>query len=330
MSRQIRAVGIRGTGSYVPEKKLTNDDLSQLVDTNDEWITSRTGIRSRRIAAEGESTSDLSVNAARKALEMANLRPEDIDLVICATITGDYLFPATACRIQAKLGCGDCGAFDLSAACSGWLYGLSLATQQIATGAANNVLLVGAEILSRVVNYQDRSSCILFGDGAGATILSAEFERGEILHSSMGADGNRHDVIWVPAGGSVEPVDYEKLEQRRHLMVVRGREVYKFAVARFVELVELETKKNPDLEMGMVIPHQVNLRIIESARNRLGLSEDHVYTNIDRYGNTSAASIPIAFDEANRSGLLDTCQDKLLVFCAFGAGLTWASGSMRW
>jgi 3-oxoacyl-[acyl-carrier-protein] synthase-3 len=309
---------------------LSNADLETMVDTNDEWITSRTGIKERRIAANGETCSDMSVQAAQRALEAAGLKATDLDLVICATVTGDYQFPSTSCLVQSKIGARKAAAFDLGAACSGFLYGLAMGGQHIASGNAKNVLLVGAEHLSSVVNYRDRSSCILFGDGAGAVVLSSEFDRGEVLSTTLHADGDRADVIKVPVGGSAEPCTHEALETGRNYMYIHGREVYKFAVAQFVRLVQNQLAAHSDLELGLVIPHQVNQRIIESARNRLEIPAEQVYTNIDRYGNTSAASIPIALDEVVRSGQMDSMQGKLIVFCAFGAGLTWASGSLRW
>lgn len=326
----LRAVGIRGTGGYVPERVLTNDDLSRMVDTNDEWITTRTGIKERRISAPEQATSHLAIQAARKALERAELHPREIDLIIVATVTGDFPFPSTACLVQHALGCERAGAFDLAAACSGFLYGMSVGSAQIRSGAAKHVLLIGAESLSRVTDYTDRSSCILFGDGAGAVVLSAEFERGEVLDTRVCADGSRADVIQVKAGGSALPLTPELLTANDHLMRIRGREVYKFAVSRFVELVQEQIDQFPQYELGMVVPHQVNLRIIESARSKLNLTEDQVYVNIDRYGNTSAASIPIALDEVVRAGKLDAQVGKMVIFCAFGAGLTWASGSLRW
>ena len=326
----LRRVGIRGTGSYLPVRVLSNDDLARMVDTSDDWITTRTGIKSRRIAAEGETTSDLAIVAARNALNAAGMKAEEIDLVIVATVTGDFRFPATACRVQASLGAGHAGAFDVSAACSGFLYALSVGCAQIAAGAAENILLVGAETLSKVVDYGDRTSCILFGDGAGAVILSTQFERGEVLDCKLFADGSGYDIMWIKSGGSAFPVTSEVLLAREQFMRIRGREVYKFAVNRFVELVQDQIDRHPSLEIGLVIPHQVNQRIIESAVEKLALAPGIVYSNIDRYGNTSAASIPIALDEAIRGGVLADKVGKLIVFCAFGAGLTWASGALKW
>lgn len=327
---QLRDVGILATGSYVPEKILTNADFERMVDTSDEWITSRTGITERHVASEGETTVTFAVGAARKALERARISAEDVDLILVATVTGDMIFPSTSCLVQAEIGAVNAGCMDVQAACSGFLYALSVGQQYVSTGQAHNVLVIGAETLTRITDYEDRSSCILFGDGAGCVILSPDFERGQVLPGRLHADGKRGDVIQVKAGGTRYPTTKESLERREQFMVLRGREVYKFAVARFVDLVKKQLEVNPDHELGLVIPHQVNQRIIESARAKLDLPEDMVYTNIARFGNTSAASIPLAFDEVVSQGMLDDKKGKLVVFCAFGAGLTWASGAVVW
>lgn len=326
----LRPVGIRGTGAYVPEKVLSNLDLATMVDTSDEWITSRTGIRERRIAADGETTSDMAVAAARRAVEDAGLTPKDIGLIIVATVSGDFVFPSVACLVQNKLGCNDVGAFDVSAACSGFMYALSTAHQFVAAGTVDNVLVVGVESLSRITDYTDRASCILFGDGAGAMVVSSQFDHGRILSSSLYALGEGYDVIMIPSGGTARPASAETVAAREHFMRLRGREVYKFAVSRMVALVDDARKRHADLPLGYIVPHQVNLRIIESARDRLGLSDDLLYVNIDRYGNTSAASIAIGFDEARRAGALDSKKGQLVVMCAFGAGLTWGSVAVEW
>jgi 3-oxoacyl-[acyl-carrier-protein] synthase-3 len=327
---ELARVGIRGTGSCLPEKVLRNQDFEKMVDTSDEWIVSRTGIRERHVVGPGESTASLALEAGRRALAEAKLAPEDVDVIMVATVTPDNQFPSTACKVQAQLGAKRAAAFDISAACSGFLYGLTVARSLVASGAAKNVLLIGAETLSRIVDYGDRTSCILFGDGAGAAVLSSEFTRGEVLPSRMYSDGSGYEVMWIRTGGSLERPTPELIAAGHHFMRIRGREVYKFAVSKFVELVEEQVKANPGLELGFVIPHQVNLRIIESARERLGIPTERIYVNIERTGNTSAASIPIAFDEAIRTGALDSSRGKLVVFCAFGAGLTWASGALRW
>jgi 3-oxoacyl-[acyl-carrier-protein] synthase-3 len=327
---ELARVGIRGTGSCLPEKVLRNQDFEKMVDTSDEWIVSRTGIRERHVVGPGESTASLALEAGRRALADAKLAPEQVDVILVATVTPDNQFPSTACKVQAQIGATRAAAFDISAACSGFLYGLTVARSLIASGAAKNVLLIGAETLSRIVDYGDRTSCILFGDGAGAAVLSSEFTRGEVLPSRMYSDGSGYEVMWIRTGGSLERPTPELIAAGHHFMRIRGREVYKFAVSKFVELVEEQVKANPGLELGFVIPHQVNLRIIESARERLGIPSERIYVNIERTGNTSAASIPIAFDEAVRTGALESSRGKLVVFCAFGAGLTWASGALRW
>ncbi|MFH0947048.1 MAG: beta-ketoacyl-ACP synthase III [Planctomycetota bacterium] len=326
----IRPVGIRGTGSFLPERVLTNEDLQQMVDTSDEWITTRTGIKERRLVSEGETTSDMAMAASRAALESAGLAATDLDMIIVATVTGDLPLPATACLLQHRLGAREIGCFDLQAACAGYMYGLNVARGMVATGQADNILVIGVESLSKITDYQDRGSCILFGDGAGAAIVSSRFERGEILSGSLGTDGEKADVITILSGGSLRPASHETIDRREHYMRLRGREVYKFAVSKFVQLVREAQELHPDLELGYVIPHQVNLRIIESARERLGLEKDQVLVNIERTGNTSAASIGIGMDEARRAGALDRFQGKLLVMCAFGAGLTWGSVALKW
>ncbi len=326
----LRRVGIRGSGSCVPERVLSNDDLAKMVDTNDEWITSRTGIKERRIAPTGVKSSDMATAAAKRALEAAGLEAKDIGLIICATVSGDFIFPSTACLVQKNLGAPEVGAFDVSAACSGFMYALTTAKQFVATGAADNVLVIGVETLSRITDYNDRGSCILFGDGAGAVIVSSQFQHGELLSTELHAEGEGYDVIYIPAGGTAQPSSLETIAARQQFMQLRGREVYKFAVSKFVELIDDARARHGELELGYVIPHQVNLRIIESAVERLSLPAENVYVNIHHYGNTSAASIPIAFDEAWRGGKLEGKDGKLVVMCAFGAGLTWGSVAIKW
>ena len=328
---ELRRVGLRGTGSCVPPKILSNQELERMVDTSDDWITSRTGIKERRIVSEGETTATLAIEAGRRALEAAKVDARDLDAIIVGTVTPDHQFPSVACKVQTTLGAARAGAFDVGAACSGFLYALHVARSLVASATAKHVLAIGAETLSRITDYSDRTSCILFGDGAGAAVLSSEFERGEVLPSSrVYADGSGYDVMWLRAGGSAERLTPELLASGHQYLRIRGREVYKFAVSRFVETVQEQMAANPGLELGLVIPHQVNLRIIESAREKLGIPMEQVFVNIEKYGNTSAASIPIALDEAVRTGRLDACKGKLVVFCAFGAGLTWASVGMRW
>lgn len=320
---------IVGTGSALPEKRLTNDELSTMVETNDEWIVQRTGIRERRIAGPGESTATLATAAARRALEAAGLEPKDLDLIICGTISPEMTFPSTACFVAAALGLNSIPAFDISAACSGFIYTLETASSFIKAGRYQNVLVIGAETLSRLTDYTDRSSCILFGDGAGAVVLqrSNDTRRG-VIYSGLHADGNGWEMLCCHPG-SRHPVDAAMLENRGQYMKIKGREVYKFAVQRFEELIEDAMRKcelTPD-SIKLIVPHQVNQRIIDSAMDKLGLGIEKAFVNIDRYGNTSAASIPIALDEAIRAGKLS--KGDVTVLVAFGAGLTWANAVIR-
>jgi 3-oxoacyl-[acyl-carrier-protein] synthase-3 len=320
---------IAGTGSAVPEKRLTNDDLSKMVDTNDQWIVQRTGIRERRIAGPGESTATLATTAARRALEAAGLEPKDLDLIVCGTISPEMTFPSTACFVAAALGLNSTPAFDIAAACSGFIYTLETASSFIKAGRYRNVLALGAETLSRLTDYTDRSSCILFGDGAGAVVLqrSNDTRRG-VLYAGLHADGHGWEMLCCHPG-SRHPVDAAMLETRGQYMKIKGREVYKFAVQRFEELIEDAMRKcelTPE-SIKLIVPHQVNQRIIDSAMDKLGFSSDKAFVNIDRYGNTSAASIPIALDEAIRAGKLSPGDVTVLV--AFGAGLTWANAVIR-
>src|SRR5688572_25288406 len=325
---QPRAI-ITGTGSYLPEKRLTNDDLAKMVDTNDEWITQRTGIKERRIAAKDESTASMASIAAKRAIEAAGITAKEVDLVLCATITPEMQFPATACFVASSLGLNATPAFDLSAACSGFIYALETAANFIATGRYRNVLVVGAETLSRITDYKDRGSCILFGDGAGAVVLQASRdERRGVIYSSLHSDGSGWEVLCCRPG-SRHPLDLEALEAGAQYMQIRGREVYKFAVTRFEELIEDAMRKcelKPE-DIKLIVPHQVNQRIIDSAMEKLGLTSDKAFVNIQKYGNTSAASIPIALDEAWKAGLVK--KDDVIVFVAFGAGLTWANAVVR-
>ena len=329
-NRQLRSVYISGTGSYLPEKLLTNADFEKLVDTNDEWIVQRTGMRERRVAAEDQATSDLAFEAAKKAIESAGLKPTDIDQIIVATVTPDHAFPSTACLVQHKLGCRAIQCFDLSAACSGFLYGLAVARTAIAACTMEHVLVIGAEVLTRFTNYKDRGSCILFGDGAGAAVLSPSHNGCGIIDTHMAADGEFGNVLILPAGGSRIPPSHEALERGEHYMRIDGKSVFKLAVSHIVELVDesLErcglTRDNIDL----IIPHQMNARIIESAAKRLEIPMEKIYMNLARYGNTSAATIPIAIDEAIREGRVKP--GMLVVLVAFGGGLTWSSALIRW
>ena len=320
---------IAGTGSYIPERRLTNEDLSKLVDTNDEWIIQRTGIKERRIAGPGESTASMGTAAARRALEAAGISASELDLIICATITPEMQFPSTACFIAAALGLNSTPAFDVTAACSGFIYALETASNFAKSGRYRNILVLGAETLSRVTDYTDRASCILFGDGAGAVVLrqTSDSTRG-IIYSSLYADGNGWEMLYCQPG-SRHPISAELVESRKQYMQIKGREVYKFAVQRFNELIADAMRKCElkPADVKMIVPHQVNQRIIDSAMEKLDLPPEKAFVNIDRYGNTSAASIPIALDEAWRQGRL--APGDIVVLVAFGAGLTWANAVIR-
>ncbi|MGD0540742.1 MAG: beta-ketoacyl-ACP synthase III [Tepidisphaeraceae bacterium] len=320
---------LAGFGSQLPEKRLTNDDLAKMVDTNDEWITKRTGIKERRIASADETTASLATAAARKAVASAGLELSDIELIICATITPEMVFPSTACFVGAALGLNGTAAFDISAACSGFIYAFVTGANLIKAGQFKNVLVIGAETLSRITDYTDRSSCILFGDGAGAVVLSRSSEPGRgLLYSSLHADGSGADAMkCIP--GSRFPLGQQMIADRQHFMKIKGREVYKFAVTKFEELIQ-EAMRACELsadQVKLIVPHQVNKRIIDSAMEKLGLPLEKAFVNIDRYGNTSAASIPIALDEAHRAGRFKV--GDAVIFVAFGGGLTWANAVVR-
>ena len=320
---------IAGTGSAVPERRLTNDDLSKMVETSDEWITQRTGIKERRIAGPGETTATLGTAAARKAIEAAGLEPKDIDLIVVATITPEMVFPSTACFIGAELGVPGTPAFDMMAACSGFLYALNTGANFVRAGQYRNVLVIGAETLSRIVNYKDRNSCILFGDGAGAIVLRRgdDPKRG-LIYSTLHADGTGGDVMKCMPG-SRHPICADMISQEQQFMQIRGREVYKFAVSKFGELIDgaMRACELTRDDVKYIVPHQVNQRIIDSAMEKLGMPPSQAYVNIAKYGNTSAASIPIALDEAWRSGKITP--GDVIVFVAFGGGLTWANAVVR-
>lgn len=324
MSQAARAA-VTGLGIALPERVMTNADYEKIVDTSDEWITQRTGIKERHIVGEGESTATLGAEAARRALADAGIKPTDLDLIICATITPDMTCPSTACFIQDEIGAKDVAAFDLAAACSGFLYGLSVAAKFIETGTYRRILVLGAETLSRFTDYTDRTSCVIFGDGAGAAVLEPSEDAGRgIRHTVMHADGTGWDLIHVPAGGSRTPASHETVDAHGHFLKMRGRDVYKFAVEKMQWLLGdcMSACELTVADVDMVVPHQVNIRIIKSAAEKYGFPMDKVYVNIDRYGNTSAASIPLAMDDARREGLIGPGSTLLLV--AFGAGLTWS------
>jgi len=329
MTKPLRAA-ITGLGAAIPDKVMTNADFEKILDTSDEWIAQRTGIRQRRVAGPGESTATLGIEASKRALANAGLEAGQLDLIICATITPDMIFPATACFIQEGLGVKEIPAFDISAACSGFIYGLTIARGLIETGLHKRILIVGAETLSRFSDYTDRTSCILFGDAAGAAVLEGteDLSRG-VQYTVLAADGAGWDFIHVPAGGSREVTSQASLDGRRHYIKMRGRDVYKFAVEKMQWLMEdCMTRCGLSAEqIDVVIPHQVNLRIIASAAEKFNFPMEKVYINIDRYGNTSAASIPLAMDEARQAGLIKNGSTLLLV--AFGAGLTWAGAVVK-
>jgi len=328
--KQVRSAKIVGTGMSVPERIMTNEDFAHIVETSDEWIVQRTGMRERRIAENRHATSDLAVEASRAALEDAGLAPEDVDLLICATITADNVLPATACWIQNRLGCGDAAAYDLSAACCGNIYALAQARANILSDQAKIVLVVAAETLSKITDYSDRSACVLFGDGAGATVVQASDEPATgILYTTLYADGGGGDMMILPAGGSRRPASHETVDARLHYMHIRGREVFKFAVLKMQELIE-ECMKTCDLtvdQVRLVVPHQVNTRIIDASTSRMGFPPEKVFLNIEKFGNTGGASCAMAYHEARMQGLLGPGDVAILV--AFGGGLTWAAAVVK-
>ncbi|MCL6431759.1 MAG: ketoacyl-ACP synthase III [Anaerolineae bacterium] len=321
---------ITGWGKCLPQRILTNEDLAKRVDTSDEWIRTRTGIASRRIADVRESTATLAIRAARNALSVADLSPQKLDLIIVATATPEYIFPPTACLVQDALGASRAGAFDLSAGCSGFVYALSIAAHSIEAGACRNALIIGSETLSRIVNWEDRSTCVLFGDGAGAVVLQAAEGDGGVLSSVLGADGSGADLLIIPAGGSRRPASAASVANGEHFIHMDGREVYRFAT-RIMARASRDAVQAAGLtldQIALFIPHQANIRIIDSAAQELNLPKDRVYVNLQRYGNTSAASIPIALCEAIEEGRLQPGDHVVLV--GFGAGLTWGAAVVRW
>jgi len=319
---------IVGWGKCAPHKVLTNFDLEKMVDTSDEWIVTRTGIRERHIAGEGETTASLSVTAARQALERAGLQPADLDLILVATSSPDYLLPPVSSIIQDRLG-AKCGAFMVTAGCTGFVYALATAQQFIASGAYRHVLVVGAEVISPAVDWTDRNTCVLFGDGAGAVVLKASEEPTGVLSFVLGSDGSGAEHLWMPAGGMARPPTHETVDRREHTIQMNGREVFKFAT-RVLASAAVEAVEKAGLtmdEIDLLIPHQANARIIELAARQLGLPMEKVFVNIDRYGNTSAASIPIALVEAIEQGYVK--ENSTVVMVGFGAGLTWAAAVVK-
>ena len=327
------SVTISGTGSYVPEKVLTNHDLEAIVDTSDEWISSRTGIKERRIASDTQSTSDLATEAAKVAMKDANVIGQDIDLIIVATISPDAFFPATACYVQKNIEATNALCFDVSAACSGFLYAMQIAENLILNGQRKTALIIGAEKLSSMVDWEDRNTCVLFGDGAGSVILTADENNNKgrkLLSSSLGSDGRQTDILHVPGGGSACPMTPDNADQKRNTIRMQGREVYKYAVNAMRRAAEDALQKYglSSEDVDMVIPHQANLRIIEAITDRMGIPKEKTFINLTKYGNTSAAAIAIALDEANKTKSINEGDTVLLV--AFGAGLTWASYLLKW
>lgn len=321
---------IIGTGAYAPEKVLTNQDLEKLVETSDAWITERTGIKERRMAADGELTSDMAYKASVRALEMANTRPEDLDLIIVGTISPDMPMPSCAAFLQAKLGAHKAWAFDLSAACAGSLYGMSIADQYIQTGKVKRALVLGVELLTRIIDWKDRNTCVLFGDGAGAMVLGPSEDDSGILSTHLHTDGRQAEILCIPGGGSKHPQSPEVLEKKFHKVHMNGREIYKFAVRALPEAVleALQANQITADQVTHVIAHQANIRIIESVMDRLSLPMERCWLNIHKYGNTSSASLPTTLDEANRAGRLK--KGDLIAMMAIGAGMAWGSALVRW
>lgn len=321
---------IAGTGLYLPERIMTNLEIEKIVDTSDQWITERTGIRERRIAADNEFTSDMGAKAAIQALEMASLSPDQVDLIIVATFTPDTIFPSTACRIQHAIGAKKAAAFDLQAACSGFLYALVVADQFLRSGLYQNVLVIGSEKISSVLNWSDRNTCVLFGDGAGAVLLQATHEGRGLIVSDLGSDGGETEMLTIPASGCRIPVTQQILDQKSNCLFMAGKEVFKKAVtamgastSQCLKQAGIESK-----EIKWVVPHQANLRIIDALVQRLDLPREQVYVNLDRYGNMSSACIPVALHELNVAGKLE--RGDLVLMTAFGGGLTWASAIFEW
>jgi len=323
---------ITGCGSYLPDKVLTNADLEQLVDTSDEWIATRTGIRRRHVAADDQAASDLAVPAARQAMAEAGIEASDLGVIIVASMTPDMAFPSTGCFLQGKLGAVPVPCFDLLAACSGFGYSLAVARSMVCSGLVRHALVVAAEALSKFTDWTDRASCILFGDGAGAAVVSAAEpgSPGEVLYTTMGADGANSGSMTLPSSGSYMPPTHRTVDERMHYIKLRGREVFNLAVRKIVEVVT-ECLDACDLsvdDIGLLIPHQMNLRIMRSSTERLGIPMDKLFVNIDRYGNTGAATVPIAIHEAHESGQLQ--RGDYVVLVTFGGGLTWSGCVVRW
>lgn len=325
-----RPCSIVSVGSYIPSRVLTNADLEKMVDTTDEWIVTRTGIRERRLAAPDEYTSDMAARAAQKAMAKGGITPEQIDLIIVATVTPDMIFPSTACLVQKKIGATRAAAFDLEAACAGFVYGLEIGQQFIMTRTFDTVLVIGAEKLSAIVNWKDRNTCVLFGDGAGAAILQSRPGSHGLLTAVMGADGTKADLLKIPAGGSMRPASPDTVANHLHYIHMAGQETFKAAVkAMYTAALEALQRCQIDIsQIKCIIPHQANRRIIDAVGERLGARPDQIFINVDKYGNTSAASVAIALDEAVESGRIQ--RGDLVLLLVFGAGLTWAAAVIEW
>jgi len=326
----VKKARIVGTGSYAPDSILTNQDLEKRIDTSDEWIISRTGIRERRIAAPEQCTSDLASEAARRALDMAGVKAEEIDSIVMGTITGDYPWPATACLVQKKIGATNAFAYDVSAACSGFVFALDAAAKQIATGSARKVLVIGAEILSRIIDWEDRNTCVLFGDGAGAVVLEATEGDHGVLSTHLHSDGNYWELLYQAGFGSMHSASMAGIEERLPFLKMQGSDVFKVSVRMLTEVAHeaLEYNGMTCSDVNLFIPHQANRRILEAVAKRLKFTEEQVYINVDFFGNTSGASIPLALDEANRAGRIQS--GDILLFDAFGGGFTWGAAVIRW
>jgi len=328
-TNSLRTVSIIGTGVYLPEKKVTNRDLEKIVDTSDEWIYTRTGMHERRIARDDQATSDLAAEAAKAALADAGIHAEEVDLLIVATLSPDMFFPSTACFVQAKIGAKNAYCYDLGAACSGSLYALETAKNQIACGAVNTALIIGAEKMSTFINWKDRNTCVLFGDGAGAMVLRATGAKHGIMKGVFGSDGTLAHQLWTPGGGSRNPMTHEMLDQNLQYLKMEGREVYKHAVTQMTQssLDALEKNGLSADDVKLFVPHQANARIINAIGSRLGV-EDRMFLNVEKYANTSAAALPIAVDEAVKSGRI--AKGELMLLVAFGGGFTWGANIVEW
>jgi 3-oxoacyl-[acyl-carrier-protein] synthase-3 len=328
MTSRVRAA-VYGSGSYVPQQVLTNAKLAEMVDTSNDWIVDRTGILERRIAGEDEATSTMAIQAGLAACQDADFDPQELDLILVATVTPDHQFPSTACLVQSALCAENAACLDLSAACSGFIYGLSCASAYLISNMYRNVLLIGADTMSRCVNFEDRRTCVLFGDGAAAVLMKPARNGSGMLHCCLGADGTQGDLVKLPMGGSREPVHAEGLAQGRQYVHLEGPAVYRFASRKLVELVQrvVSESRLSMSDISLVVPHQMNLRILESAMQRIDIPEDRWYVNLQRYGNTSAASVPLALDEARRQGRIQS--GDLVVVVGLGAGLTWGAAVLK-